>query len=78
MILNCFRKFTTYLPHVVFFSNDNLVKDIYLRRNMDDQGWVPINLISNFKKVWFGGIWMPVSQNGPKCNECWIPTIYFG
>ncbi|ESW28188.1 hypothetical protein PHAVU_003G266200 [Phaseolus vulgaris] len=34
-----------------YFSNDNLVKDIYLRRNMDDQGWVPINLISNFKKV---------------------------
>ncbi|BAT75350.1 hypothetical protein LR48_Vigan01g174200 [Vigna angularis] len=34
-----------------YFSNDNLVKDIYLRRNMDDQGWVPISLISNFKKV---------------------------
>jgi len=27
---------------------------------MDDQGWVPINLISNFKKVsWFDVIWMP-------------------
>ncbi|KAL2966335.1 hypothetical protein AAZX31_16G110400 [Glycine max] len=34
-----------------YFSNENLVKDTYLRRNMDDQGWVPINLIAGFKKV---------------------------
>ncbi|KAL3031699.1 hypothetical protein AAZX31_02G043200 [Glycine max] len=34
-----------------YFSNENLVKDIYLRRNMDDQGWVTINLIAGFKKV---------------------------
>ncbi|KAK7376146.1 hypothetical protein VNO78_35000 [Psophocarpus tetragonolobus] len=34
-----------------YFSNENLVKDIYLRRNMDDQGWVPINLVAGFKKV---------------------------
>ncbi|TKY58306.1 La-related protein 1C [Spatholobus suberectus] len=34
-----------------YFSNENLIKDIYLRRNMDDQGWVPINLIAGFKKV---------------------------
>ncbi|KAF5454599.1 hypothetical protein F2P56_024251 [Juglans regia] len=34
-----------------YFSNENLVKDIYLRQNMDDQGWVPIKLIAGFKKV---------------------------
>ncbi|KAI3784561.1 hypothetical protein L1987_43662 [Smallanthus sonchifolius] len=34
-----------------YFSNDNLVKDIYLRKNMDEQGWVPVNLIAGFKKV---------------------------
>ncbi|KAL3583893.1 hypothetical protein D5086_014954, partial [Populus alba] len=34
-----------------YFSNENLVKDIYLRRNMDDQGWVPIKLIASFNKV---------------------------
>ncbi|XP_027347373.1 la-related protein 1C-like isoform X2 [Abrus precatorius] len=34
-----------------YFSSENLVKDIYLRRNMDEQGWVSINLIAGFKKV---------------------------
>ncbi|KAM7260940.1 hypothetical protein ACFE04_026415 [Oxalis oulophora] len=34
-----------------YFSNDNLVKDLYLRQNMDDQGWVPIKLIAGFKQV---------------------------
>lgn len=34
-----------------YFSNENLIKDIYLRKNMDDQGWVPLNLIAGFKKV---------------------------
>ncbi|KAL5557508.1 hypothetical protein UlMin_039744 [Ulmus minor] len=34
-----------------YFSNDNLIKDTYLRKNMDDQGWVSIELIANFKKV---------------------------
>ncbi|XP_045814242.1 la-related protein 1C-like [Trifolium pratense] len=34
-----------------YFSNENLVKDIFLRQNMDDQGWVPIKLIAGFKKV---------------------------
>ncbi|XP_038702189.1 la-related protein 1C isoform X2 [Tripterygium wilfordii] len=34
-----------------WFSGDNLAKDIYLRKNMDDQGWVSIELIAGFKKV---------------------------
>lgn len=34
-----------------YFSDDNLVKDIFLRQNMDRDGWVPINLIANFKKI---------------------------
>ncbi|XP_022739836.1 la-related protein 1C isoform X2 [Durio zibethinus] len=34
-----------------YFSDENLVRDIYLRKNMDDQGWVPIKLIAGFKKV---------------------------
>lgn len=34
-----------------YFSDENLVKDIYLRKNMDEQGWVSVNLIANFKKV---------------------------
>ncbi|XP_012828817.1 PREDICTED: la-related protein 1B-like [Erythranthe guttata] len=34
-----------------YFSNDNLVKDIFLRQNMDAEGWVPIKLIAGFRKV---------------------------
>ncbi|KAK2991889.1 hypothetical protein RJ640_011578 [Escallonia rubra] len=36
-----------------YFSNENLIKDTFLRQNMDDQGWVPIKLIAGFKKVSF-------------------------
>ncbi|XP_030524013.1 la-related protein 1C-like [Rhodamnia argentea] len=34
-----------------YFSNENLVKDIYLRRQMDKEGWVSIAVIAGFKKV---------------------------
>ncbi|KAJ7953166.1 la-related protein 1C-like [Quillaja saponaria] len=34
-----------------YFSNENLIRDTYLRQNMDEQGWVPIKLIAGFKKV---------------------------
>ncbi|KAK4854357.1 hypothetical protein QYF36_022704 [Acer negundo] len=34
-----------------YFTKENLVKDIYLRQMMDDQGWVPIKLIAGFNKV---------------------------
>ncbi|XP_074372989.1 la-related protein 1B-like [Apium graveolens] len=34
-----------------YFSDANLVKDDFLRSNMDDQGWVSINLIANFRRV---------------------------
>lgn len=34
-----------------YFSPENLCKDLYLRQNMDDQGWVPISLIAGFNRV---------------------------
>ncbi|XP_058090806.1 la-related protein 1C-like [Magnolia sinica] len=34
-----------------YFSSENLCKDLYLRRNMDEHGWVPISLIANFNRV---------------------------
>ncbi|GFY80409.1 winged-helix DNA-binding transcription factor family protein [Actinidia rufa] len=34
-----------------YFSNENLIKDTFLRQNMDENGWVPIELIASFKKV---------------------------
>lgn len=34
-----------------YFSDANLVKDDFLRSNMDSQGWVPITLIASFPRV---------------------------
>ncbi|KAI0523269.1 hypothetical protein KFK09_005664 [Dendrobium nobile] len=34
-----------------YFSLENLCKDLYLRQNMDEQGWVPISLIAGFNRV---------------------------
>ncbi|XP_054794153.1 la-related protein 1C-like [Prosopis cineraria] len=34
-----------------YFSDANLVKDEYLRSNMDEQGWVSISLIASFPRV---------------------------
>ncbi|KAF6170861.1 hypothetical protein GIB67_015813, partial [Kingdonia uniflora] len=33
-----------------YFSTENLVRDIYLRRNMDEEGWVPVSLIAGFSR----------------------------
>ncbi|KAI3745788.1 hypothetical protein L6452_08197 [Arctium lappa] len=34
-----------------YFSDANLVKDNYLRSNMDEEGWVPVTLIAGFRRV---------------------------
>jgi len=34
-----------------YFSVENLCKDLYLRRNMDFNGWVPIPVIADFNRV---------------------------
>ncbi|XP_010548255.1 PREDICTED: la-related protein 1C isoform X2 [Tarenaya hassleriana] len=34
-----------------YFSEENLIKDTYLRQFMDDQGFVPIQLVAGFRKV---------------------------
>ncbi|KAI3816323.1 hypothetical protein L1987_16016 [Smallanthus sonchifolius] len=34
-----------------YFSDENLVKDMFLRSHMDDEGWVPITLIAGFQRV---------------------------
>ncbi|XP_074313429.1 la-related protein 1B-like [Silene latifolia] len=34
-----------------YFSHDNLIKDVYLRERMDENGWVFIRVIANFNKV---------------------------
>lgn len=34
-----------------YFSIDNLCKDLFLRKNMDSQGWVSLNVIAGFKRI---------------------------
>ncbi|KAL1992367.1 hypothetical protein VTN49DRAFT_4399 [Thermomyces lanuginosus] len=34
-----------------YFSVDNLCKDMFLRRHMDSQGFVPLTFIANFKRI---------------------------
>uniref|UniRef100_A0A5B6YWY6 Putative la-related protein 1C-like n=1 Tax=Davidia involucrata TaxID=16924 RepID=A0A5B6YWY6_DAVIN len=43
----------TLLVHQIeyYFSDANLIKDDFLKSNMDDEGWVPITLIASFPRV---------------------------
>ena len=34
-----------------YFSIDNLCKDMFLRKNMDSQGWVLLSVIAGFKRI---------------------------
>ncbi|KAI1616314.1 hypothetical protein EDD36DRAFT_132116 [Exophiala viscosa] len=34
-----------------YFSIDNLCKDLFLRKHMDGQGYVPLSVIANFKRI---------------------------
>ncbi|KAJ9609880.1 hypothetical protein H2200_006209 [Cladophialophora chaetospira] len=34
-----------------YFSIDNLCKDLFLRKHMDGQGYVPLGVIANFKRI---------------------------
>jgi hypothetical protein len=36
-----------------FYSDENLQNDHYLISLMDDQGWVPISIVADFKRVCF-------------------------
>ncbi|KAJ6571838.1 hypothetical protein B0H19DRAFT_935815 [Mycena capillaripes] len=34
-----------------YLSPDNMATDLYLRKQMDSQGWVPIEMLASFKRV---------------------------
>jgi len=34
-----------------YFSEENLLRDFFLRRKMDNEGYLPINLIATFHRV---------------------------
>jgi len=43
---------TTLLKQIeYYFSVENLCKDVYLRGQMDEEGWIPLSLIAAFNRV---------------------------
>lgn len=34
-----------------YFSEDNLVRDFFMRRKMDEEGFLPVTLIASFHRV---------------------------
>uniref|UniRef100_M8CK28 Uncharacterized protein n=1 Tax=Aegilops tauschii TaxID=37682 RepID=M8CK28_AEGTA len=47
--INLQRDIQLQIEH--YFSTNNLCHDTYLRERMDDQGWVPIDLIASFPMI---------------------------
>merc|ERR1712086_855267 len=43
------KKIRTQIEY--YFSNENLHKDVYFRNQMDDQGWVSLEVIAQFNRV---------------------------
>jgi len=40
-----------FLHREYYFSEENLVKDFFLRRKMNAQGYLPLTLIASFQRV---------------------------
>ena len=36
---------------IFYFSADNLAKDVFLRQNMDGDGFVPLSLLASFPRI---------------------------
>jgi len=34
-----------------YFGMENLLKDVYLRKHMTDEGWLPITLLQSFRRI---------------------------
>jgi La domain len=43
--------FVFFANREYYFSKENLVKDFYLRRQMDNDGWIPVELLASFRRV---------------------------
>ncbi|GME73500.1 unnamed protein product [Ambrosiozyma monospora] len=60
-----------------YFSAENLLKDIYLRKNMNDHGFLPLSVISSFHRVvglTYGQIVL-ILECLPKCKNLEYGTI---
>lgn len=51
LVLEFRTNFNSITLNFVNCSDENLIKDTFLRGKMDEQGWVPISLIATFKRV---------------------------
>jgi hypothetical protein len=49
----CFLVLIVFSFHLFCGSTNNLCHDTFLRRQMDDQGWVHIDVITKFNRVSF-------------------------
>lgn len=48
----CFKsEIFMFFPREYYFSEENLLRDFFLRRKMDAQGFLPITLIASFHRV---------------------------
>ena len=45
------QKLEMFLFREYYFSEDNLQRDFFLRRKMDQEGYLPISLIASFHRV---------------------------
>ena len=57
-----------------YFSNQNLVRDSYLRCLMDEDGWVPLVLLSTFPKVAREGLELRKVVSALAQSRCVSPT----
>lgn len=46
-----FLSYNSYFYREYYFSEENLLRDFFLRRKMDAQGFLPITLIASFHRV---------------------------
>lgn len=46
-----FLSYNSYFYREYYFSEENLLRDFFLRRKMDSQGFLPITLIASFHRV---------------------------
>ena len=49
-VLECTNR-NFHLCREYYFSEENLVKDLFLRRKMDPEGFIPVTLLASFHRV---------------------------
>lgn len=47
----CYLHKLLFISREYYFSEENLMKDLFLRRKMDAEGYLPVTLIASFHRV---------------------------